>query len=94
LLPPKPYFVYVLWSAGASRFYIGLSEDPVKRLQQHNQARTGWTARYRPWILVHTERYDDHQAARKRELELKAQRGGRGFFLRTGLNPNQFGRGS
>jgi len=32
----KPYFVYILWSACASRFYIGISEDPVHRLEQHN----------------------------------------------------------
>jgi len=27
----KPYFVYVLWSKSASRFYIGISESPEIR---------------------------------------------------------------
>ena len=90
----KSYFVYVLWSAHADRFYIGVSEDPEKRLEQHNQGLAGWTARHYPWTLVYTEGYQDYRTARKRELELKAQKAGRGFFLRTGLKPEQFGRGS
>ena len=86
----KRYFVYVLWSQNARRFYIGISEDPQKRLEQHNQARRGWSARHVPWALVHTERYNDYTTARRRELELKAQKSGWGFFKRTGLDPERF----
>ena len=32
----RVYFVYVLWSVSAGKFYIGISEDPAARLQQHN----------------------------------------------------------
>jgi predicted GIY-YIG superfamily endonuclease len=88
----KAYFVYVLWSEQAHRFYIGISEDPAKRLHQHNQENIGWTARYRPWRLVYRERHPNYQSARKRELELKAQKTGRGFFARTGLDPHDFSR--
>lgn len=85
----------MLWSASARRFYVGVSEDPFKRLDQHNQSRrAGWTAGYRPWTLVHTELFEDYHTARRREIELKAQKSGRGFFKRTGLDPEQFGRGS
>jgi predicted GIY-YIG superfamily endonuclease len=35
----KPYFVYILWSPAGRRFYIGISENLVYRLQQHNEAR-------------------------------------------------------
>jgi putative endonuclease len=90
LVSGKPYFVYVLWSKRASRFYIGISESPDHRLQQHNQARTGWTSRFRPWVLVYSERLADYREARKREIELKSQKGGRGFFLLTGLDPARF----
>jgi hypothetical protein len=30
--------------------------------------------------------------ARRRELELKSQKGGKGFFAKTGLDPTRFGR--
>jgi putative endonuclease len=86
----KPYFVYVLWSDQGRRFYIGISEDPQNRLLQHNQALTGWSARFRPWRLVLTEHFDNYRDARKREIELKSQKSGRGFFLRTGLDPARF----
>ncbi len=88
----KPYFVYVLWSASGSRFYIGVSENPRRRLQQHNLSGRGWSARYCPWELVHMEKYDNYRAARKRERKLKAQKSGGGFFLLTGLDASRFPR--
>jgi putative endonuclease len=81
----KPYFVYVLWSPAALRYYIGISENPAARLERHNQGKSFWTARYRPWQLVWTEQHPDYRAARQRENELKRQKGGDGFFRLTGL---------
>jgi putative endonuclease len=90
----KPYFVYVLWSPSARRFYVGISEEPTERLAQHNSSDlTKWTKRYRPWELVLTELYSNYGTARKRELELKKQKGGNGFFLKTGLDPLRFRSG-
>jgi putative endonuclease len=86
----KPYFVYVLWSASCHRFYIGISEDPRHRLAQHNFSGRGWSTRDAPWELVYTEEHPDYRSARLRERELKAQKGGRGFFQKTGLDPEQF----
>ena len=91
----KRYFVYVLWSDASGRFYTGISENPAQRLQQHNSGELkGWTARFRPWEIIHTEEFADYAAARRRENELKAQKGGKGFFLKTGINPAQYRRGS
>ena len=86
----KPYSVYVLWSPQAHRFYLGISEDPTRRLQQHNQGLSHWTARYRPWRLVYVEKHPDYRAARKKELALKAQKSGQGFFRLTGLDRTNF----
>ena len=90
----KPYFVYVLWSRAAGRFYVGVSAEPGQRLQQHNESGSrGWTARHRPWILVHTEPYENYRLARKREIELKAQKSGQGFFQGTASPLSPFGPG-
>ena len=51
-----------------------------------------WSKRYRPWPLAFSEQHPDYRSARKRENELKAQKGGRGFFVKTGLDPKRFGR--
>ena len=87
----KPYFTYVLWSERGRRFYIGISEDPDYRIGQHNSPEgKHWTVRYRPWKLVYREAHCDFKAARRRENELKRQKGGKGFFAKTGLDPSLF----
>jgi putative endonuclease len=72
----KPHFVYILWSSSASRFYIGIREDPEVRLQQHNAGGSKWTARHMPWELVLVEHYVNYSEARKREILPKKQKGG------------------
>jgi putative endonuclease len=88
----KPYFVYVLWSVSASRFYIGVSENVDARLLQHNAGVSQWTARYTPWELIYVEPHANYSDARKRELLLKKQKGGAGFYGLTGLDPLRFRR--
>ena len=86
----KPYFVYILWSVSGHCFYIGISEDPAVRLLQHNAGGSKWTARHIPWELVKVEPYADYSEARKRELKLKKQKGGFGFFAMTRLEVSRF----
>ncbi len=91
----KPYFLYVVWSQQGRRFYIGISDDPERRLEQHNQGLSRWTARFRPWALVLKEKHENYHLARKREILLKQQKGGQGFYKLTGLSPQRFaGSGS
>jgi putative endonuclease len=73
-----------LWSPTGQRFYIGISENPKQRLEQHNAGISKWTAKFGPWVLVHTEQFADYSGARKRELGLKKQKGGEGFYKRIG----------
>ena len=75
------YFVYVLYSIAHSRYYIGSSADPQKRLQSHNDLRNnGWTKRYAPWEIIYTEMYDSKYDALIREKWLKSGIG-REFIL-------------
>ena len=76
----KPYWVYVLWSVGLRRFYIGISDNPEHRLRQHNESGRGWTARGRPWMIVHTEFFPDYRTARSRESN----------FLDCNARPSRF----
>ncbi|MBU1117005.1 MAG: GIY-YIG nuclease family protein, partial [Bacteroidetes bacterium] len=43
------YFLYILKSKSANKFYVGISQSPTLRLQYHNSFEKGFTARYRPW---------------------------------------------
>ncbi|WP_199535559.1 GIY-YIG nuclease family protein [Rhodohalobacter sp. SW132] len=51
-----------------------------ERFKSHNElGKKGWTIKFRPWIIVHTENFDEKADAIKREKELKSARGRRLF---------------
>jgi predicted GIY-YIG superfamily endonuclease len=78
------YRVYVLSNPHGKR-YIGLSEDVAKRLHQHNDGVSHWTASRGPWTLVWQSKLGSLTEARKLETLLKKQKGGLGFYRITGL---------
>jgi putative endonuclease len=84
----KPYRVYVIQNL-AGRFYIGLSEDVVVRLQQHNEGVSKWTKQRGPWKLVWQSAAMTLSEARKLEIFLKRQKGGNNFYAFTGLPRRQ-----
>ncbi len=69
------YFTYVLYSPQYDRIYIGHTDNMEKRLERHNLGLVTSTKAYRPWELIHTERFSTRQEAMKREKELKSHQG-------------------
>lgn len=70
------FTVYVLYSAGYNKIYIGCSQNLEARLLSHNElGKKGWTLKYRPWKLIYNEEYDTKQQALKRERQLKTPSG-------------------
>ena len=70
------FFVYVLHSPEFNKIYIGFTSDLEKRLLSHNQlANKGWTVKYRPWNLIHTESFSTKSDALQREKQLKSGKG-------------------
>ena len=46
------FYLYIIYSASANKYYVGHSVDPWKRLIEHNTSPfTSYTAKYRPWML-------------------------------------------
>jgi putative endonuclease len=66
------YFVYVLLSEKTGRRYVGMSNDPEKRLLQHNAGYTKSTKAYRPWVKVYLESFETLLEAVNREKYLKS----------------------
>ncbi|TYA75033.1 GIY-YIG nuclease family protein [Seonamhaeicola marinus] len=64
--------VYVLRSEKDGRFYVGMTSNIERRLEEHNKGRTKSTKGYRPWKLFFFERFDTRLEARKREKYLKS----------------------
>ena len=80
----KFYRVYVIQNPDG-RFYIGLSDDPERRMVEHNTGVSKWTKGKGPWTLVWTSEAKSLTAARQLENLLKKQKGGDGFFRLTRL---------
>ncbi len=78
------YRVYALQS-GAGKFYIGFSENVILRVQQHNTGLTRSTRGRGPWKLVWQSDTLKLSDARRLEFDLKRQKGGNGFYQKTGL---------
>ena len=78
------YRVYVLRNLHG-RFYVGLTDDISRRLDQHNQGISQWTRSKGPWELVWQSNDMELSAARKLENRLKRQGRGTGFYAITGL---------
>ncbi len=66
------YYVYILHSSAADKYYIGFTSSLEGRLEAHNHPQNkGWSKRYQPWTLVYHESYVTKQNAMDREKKLK-----------------------
>ena len=78
------YRVYVLENRNG-KFYIGVSGDVERRIQQHNTGQSRWTKERGPWTLVWQSDESSLSEARKLENRLKQQKGGHGLFHLIGV---------
>lgn len=71
--------VYILKSIKDGGYYVGISKDVIKRLEEHNNGKTISTKNRRPFILVYKEQFLNYSEARKREIQIKSYKGGNKF---------------
>ena len=66
------YFVYILKCKDGT-FYTGSTDNIEKRLQAHNDKKTGarYTKSRRPVVLAYTETFETKSQALKREMAIK-----------------------
>jgi predicted GIY-YIG superfamily endonuclease len=86
------WLVYALVSRDRSRTYVGISTDPVRRLDQHNGLLAGGaksTRAGRPWSLgaVYGP-YPDRAEAQRLERVLKSLNGVERLSLEPGSAPD------
>jgi putative endonuclease len=78
------YRVYVIKNF-VGKFYVGLSDNVNRRIEQHNAGESRWTKSRGPWRLVWTSEAMSLSQARQLENRLKRQGRGSGFYSITGL---------
>ena len=68
------FYVYIIQSLIDNSYYIGYTKNLEKRVFQHNNAKTGYTSKKSPWILIYSESFEIKSLALKREYFLKNQK--------------------
>ncbi|MGZ8538114.1 MAG: GIY-YIG nuclease family protein [Flavisolibacter sp.] len=70
------FTVYILYSPSSTRTYTGFTNNIHRRLLEHNETESkGFTLRYRPWVLIHSEECSSKQEAMTREKYFKSGAG-------------------
>jgi putative endonuclease len=66
------YYVYAIKSDKDGRIYVGLSRDPIRRLEEHNGGYTKSTKPWRPWRIIYKKMIGTRKEARVEEKRLKS----------------------
>ena len=70
------FYVYLIKSINfPDQKYIGMTEDLVARLKQHNSGYSNYTSKYKPWNLVNYIAFSSKDAAIDFEKYLKTGSG-------------------
>ena len=82
----RQFYVYIL-SSHSRTLYVGVTNDLLRRLDQHRNGECEFIARYRISRLVYFEISQNVRSAIEREKEIKAWRRERKNQLVETLNP-------
>jgi putative endonuclease len=70
------FTVYILFSEKHGKTYIGFTSNLIERYKSHNAlAIKGYTIKFRPWKVIHTEIFENKVEAMLREKQLKSGKG-------------------
>lgn len=67
--------VYVLQSLKDNATYVGMSQNVLNRLKEHNSGKNRYTKAHITWKIIYEEEAIDWATARKREKYLKTTAG-------------------
>ncbi|MFA5188637.1 MAG: GIY-YIG nuclease family protein [Patescibacteria group bacterium] len=66
------YYVYAIKSKNKNYIYVGISDNPARRIKQHNLGYNKTTKPYKPFDIILIEEYPNRLEARKKEKYLKS----------------------
>ncbi len=83
----EEYWVYILYSPQFKKSYIGQTNNLDARIERHNAGQVTSTKRYKPWVIIHTEKFSTRSEAMKKETFLKSGMGRE--FIKTIIKEHQ-----
>jgi putative endonuclease len=69
------YWIYILKSISYEKTYVGLTNDLQRRLREHNNGKSIYTNKFKPWRIIYTEEAESLKNARVREKYFKSASG-------------------
>ena len=84
------FYVYVLQSQVADRFYVGYSEVPDRRLNEHNSGKVKSTRNFRPWMKIYQEEFETELLAIRRERYIMSMKSKK--FIQQLVDTSRFHR--
>jgi putative endonuclease len=79
------YYTYILYSIHKNKYYVGSTENVLKRLTEHNKVESISTKTGKPWQLIAVVEKDTRNEAMKLESRIK-KRGIKRFLLDNEIN--------
>jgi len=72
----EKYFVYIIYNSECDKYYIGQTNNIIRRLEEHNdKTKNKYTSKYLgEWKMVYEEEFCNRKEAMLREKFLKKQK--------------------
>ena len=68
------FYVYIIFSATANKYYVGSCQNVQQRLDDHLNSRSKYTKMAKDWELKYTESFETRSQAYQREMEIKKKK--------------------
>ena len=65
------FYTYIIYSKKVGKYYIGHTENIIKRVQDHRSGLSKWTSKSNDWILVYSITHDSRKDAITLEKRIK-----------------------
>jgi putative endonuclease len=66
------FYVYIIYSERFDVYYKGITEDPARRLSEHNEDKSRYTAGKGHWEIVYLNNFTDKRDALIEERRIKS----------------------
>ncbi len=83
-----PYYVYITTNTTGSVLYTAMTNNLLRRIEEHRKATTGFVARYNATCLVYFEEGPNVNGAIEREKQIKQWSRQKKLDLIGSMNPD------
>jgi len=68
------FYTYIIYSSTINKYYVGQCQDLFKRLEDHNNSRSTFTKKGKPWTLKWNKQFETRAEAIAEESAIKKKK--------------------